>query len=248
MRYDMSAPEKSHHETAPQDRVPFGEKVAIGLGQAAAMGTHNALTTLSNPVYNVLMGLSPAMVSVIGFVQRLWDAFIDPCVGQLSDNLKTRWGRRRPFIFFAALPMALGFAALWWFPRDLGATGLTLYFLGASLAFYFCHSFFFVPLTAMQVEATPDYHERTRVASVVGICTWAFSIFNQWLYPLLQSKWFANPISGTRWVTGGVAILYAIMAFMPAWVARERTPKTTAAKGGRNRPRRKDPIRRSGEH
>lgn len=215
--------------TAP-DRVPAREKFALGLGQAAAMGTHNALTTLANPVYNVIMGMNPAYLSVLTFLQRIWDAFLDPLVGQLSDNLRTRWGRRRPLIFVAAVPMTVGFAAIWLFPRGLTQFGLVAYFLGSSLVFYFFHSFFFVPLTALQVEATSDYHERTRVASVVGICTWLFSIGNQWLYPLLQSKAFSDPVAGVRWVTGVAAVLYAAMALAPAWLVIERAPKPVAAK------------------
>ena len=215
------------HETAAKDRVRPSEKLALGLGQAAAMGTHNALTTLANPIYNVTMGMSPAYLSVLTFLQRFWDAFLDPFVGQFSDNLRTPWGRRRPLILLAALPMAAGFASLWFFPRSLGQLGLVVYLLFSSLLFYLFHSFLFVPLTALQVEATADYHERTRVASVVGICTWGFSLGNQWLYPLLQSRLFADPITGVRWVTAVAAVLYALMALAPALFVHERQPQVT---------------------
>jgi GPH family glycoside/pentoside/hexuronide:cation symporter len=229
-------PPPTHHETAAPDRVPPSEKFALGLGQAAAMGTHNALTTLANPVYNVMMGMSPAYLSILTFVQRFWDAFLDPCVGQFSDNLRTRWGRRRPLILLAALPMSAGFALLWLFPRGLGQGALVAYCLGASLLFYFCHSFFFVPLTALQVEATADYHESTRVASVVGICTWAFSVGNQWLFPLIESRAFADPLTGVRGVTACAAVLYFLMALAPALWVRERPPKRTPGR------RRKEPF------
>jgi GPH family glycoside/pentoside/hexuronide:cation symporter len=210
------------HKTAQRDRIPASEKLALGLGQAAAMGTHNALTTLANPVYNVMMGMSPVYLSVLTGLQRLWDAFLDLFVGQFSDRLRTRWGRRRPLILIAALPMAAGFASVWFFPRNMGGLALLLNFLTSSLLFYTFHSFYSVPLTALQAEATLDYHERTRVASVVGICTWAFSLSNQWLYPLIQSKVFADPVAGVRWVAGASAAVYAVMAFSPALFVRER--------------------------
>jgi GPH family glycoside/pentoside/hexuronide:cation symporter len=223
------------HGSAAPDRVPASEKLALGLGQAAALGTHNALTTLANPVYNVIMGMSPVHLSVLTFAQRIWDAFLDPLVGQLSDNLRTRWGRRRPLMLIAALPMALGFASLWCFPRGLSSLGLVAYFFGSSLAFYLCHSFFYVPLTALQIEATSDYHERTRVASVVGICTWGFTIFNQWMYPLLQSKWFSDPVSGVRTVGVAAALVYGAMALVPlVWVC-ERPPVGQAPRRQRQR-------------
>ena len=218
-------PPTQHHATAAKDRVPASEKFALGLGQAAAMGTHNALTTLANPIYNVVMGMNPAYLSTLTFLQRFWDAFMDPFVGRFSDNLRTRWGRRRPLILLAALPMAAGFASLWFFPRGLGESGLVVYFLLSSLVFYFFHSFFFVPLTALQIEATPDYHERTRVASVVGICMWGFSVCNQWLFPLVQSRAFTDPITGVRWVTTGAAVLFAVMACAPALFVKERAPQ-----------------------
>jgi len=216
------------HETAATDRVPLSEKIALGLGQAAAMGTHNGLTTLANPIYNVTMGMNPGTLSTLTFLQRFWDAFMDPLVGRFSDNLRTRWGRRRPLILLAALPMVAGFASLWLFPRGISESGLVTYLLLSSLLFYFFHSFFFVPLTALQLEATPDYHERTRVASVVGICMWTFTIGNQWLFPLAQSHFFADSISGVRWVTAGAAALFALMALAPALLVKERAPQASS--------------------
>lgn len=188
------------------------------------MGTHNALTTLANPIYNVTMGMNPAYLSTLTFVQRLWDAFMDPLVGRFSDQLRTRWGRRRPLILLAAFPMAAAFAAIWFFPRELTGLGLVFYFLITSLVFYSFHSVFFVPLTALQVEVTADYHERTRVASIVGICMWGFSVSNQWLFTLAQSTAFPDPVSGVRWVTAIAAGLFALMACAPALAVRERAP------------------------
>ena len=218
-------PPTTHRETATKDRVPPSEKFSLGLGQAAAMGTHNALTTLANPIYNVTMGMNPAYLSTLTFVQRFWDAFMDPFVGRFSDNLRSRWGRRRPLIFLAALPMAAGFASLWFFPRGISEKGLVVYFLLTSLLFYFFHSFFFVPLTALQIESTADYHERTRVASVVGICMWGFTVTNQWLFPLAQSRVFSDSVTGVRWVTAGAAVLFATMALAPALFVKERAPQ-----------------------
>ncbi|WP_438480286.1 MFS transporter [Oleiharenicola lentus] len=212
----------THQTTAPQDKVPAGEKFALGLGQSASMGTHNALTTLSNPVYNVILGMNPAYLSVIVFVQRFWDAFLDPLVGHFSDNTASKWGRRRPYLLAAALPMAVTFAAIWFVRAGMSDFRLALFFTITSLVFYFFHSCYTVPLAALQIEVTGDYHERTRVASVVGICTWLFSIGNQWLFPIIQSGWFKDPITGIRWVTAGIAGLYALLACAPAFFVRER--------------------------
>ena len=216
-----------HHPTANADRVPAREKFALGLGAAASMGTHNAVHTLANPIYNVILGMNPAYLSMIIFVQRFWDAFLDPLAGHLSDNSKSKWGRRRPFLL-AALPTALAFAGIWFFPRGLGEMQLVGYFAVTSMVFYLFHTFFTVPLTALQIEVTGDYHERTRVASVVGICTWLFSIGNQWLFPLVQSGWFADPITAVRWVTSVAALLYAALALAPALFVKERF-RTVAA-------------------
>src|ERR1700710_2266913 len=101
---DLSPPSRV---TASVDRVPVREKIGLGLGKVVADGTHGTLHVLVNPIYNMTLGLNPALISTIVFIQRLWDGMLDPVWGSFSDNFRSKWGRRRLLIAVAALPLAL---------------------------------------------------------------------------------------------------------------------------------------------
>jgi GPH family glycoside/pentoside/hexuronide:cation symporter len=196
--------------------------MALGLGQAAATGTENALFTLASPIYTVMLGVSPIALSLTLFVHRIWNAFCDPVAGQYSDNLRTRWGRRRPFLLFLGVPMALSYGAIWFYPAAATPNAALLHFGLTCLVFVTLSSWYFVPLTALQLEVTNDYHERTRVASVVGICTWALTLCNQWMFPLIQSNHFAEPLHGVRIVAVVAAVYFSLLALAPAFWVPER--------------------------
>ena len=168
------------------DRVALSEKVGLGLGKAVVDGSHGTLHVLLTQVYTMTMGLSPVWVSNIVFIQRIWDAVIDPFFGQYSDNLRTPWGRRRPMILVAAIPLGLLFAALWWFPRDATPSTLIVYLLIASLLFYVAHSMYAMPLSGLIIEATDDYHQRTKIAAFTIAFGFAVQIGSQWVFPLTQ--------------------------------------------------------------
>jgi GPH family glycoside/pentoside/hexuronide:cation symporter len=112
-----------------------------------------------------VVGLDPRLASVAALVGIIWDAINDPLVGILTDRLRTRWGRRRPFLLIFAIPFGLSFLLLWWAPPWHSQVALAA---TVSLAFMISDSFqtlVFVPLNSLTPEITPDYDERT---SLVG--------------------------------------------------------------------------------
>ena len=216
--------------TADVDRVPVREKIGLGLGKVVADGTHGTLHVLVNPIYNMTLGLNPALISTIVFIQRLWDGMLDPVWGSFSDNFRSRWGRRRPLLAVAILPLALLFAALWFFPRGASSDGLFWHLLLVSLAFYTAHSLYSMPLGGLMLEATDDYHERTRLASVTFAFGFAFQIASQWLFPLTQLAVFGDSITGLRWVAAGCGLVFLLAGLAPLWLCRERHYGRVAAR------------------
>ena len=86
-----------HYRTAPEDGIPFHLKLVHGLGAFV----NNLLAAAGGGmmiVLNLGLGMNPALVGLLGALPRLWDAFIDPVMGHVSDNTRTRWGRRCPHI------------------------------------------------------------------------------------------------------------------------------------------------------
>ncbi len=210
-------------------RIPTREKIGLGAGRVVSEGSHLTLHVLVSPIYNVTMGLNPALISTVVFIQRFWDAMLDPVVGQFSDNFRSRWGRRLPLLGFSSLPLALLFGALWWFPRQATEHGLFLHLLIVSLAFYVAHSLFSMPLLGLAIEATDDYHERTQLMGYMQSFGFAFQILSQWLFPLTQLSVFDNPITGLRWVTGGCAAIFFVAGLLPVFLCQERHYARVAA-------------------
>ncbi|MFT3784189.1 MAG: MFS transporter [Nibricoccus sp.] len=210
------------------NRVSWRERIGFGLGKVAVDGSHGTLHVLVNPIYNMTLGLNPALISTVVFIQRIWDAMLDPIWGNFSDSFRSRWGRRRPFLLVAAMPLAIFFAAIWWFPAGASGNWLFWHLLLVSLAFYTAHSLYAMPLAGLTVEATDDYHERTRLAATVLVFSFAAQIVSQWIFPLTQLKVFSNNITGLRWTTSACAILLAVFGLLPALLCRERAYERAA--------------------
>ena len=91
-----------HYETAPEDKIPILQKFAYSMG---SMANDSAGAWMGQMVAILILGLgiNPALVGLIGFVPRIFDGLLDPIIGFTSDNTRTRWGRRKPFIFWGAI-------------------------------------------------------------------------------------------------------------------------------------------------
>ena len=106
---------KKHFQTAAEDRISLQQKMAYSVGmlvnnlQAAAMPAMVVILNLG-------LGMDVLWVGLIGAIPRIFDAISDPLVGYISDNSRTRWGRRRPFIFAGAITAGLIFAIMWQLP------------------------------------------------------------------------------------------------------------------------------------
>ena len=107
--------------------------------------------------------IAPALMGTIYGISRFWDAISDPLVGYLSDKTKTRWGRRRPWLFGAIFPAGLTFWMLSAPPTDLSNTMLVVWMGVAIIGFFSAQTMFIVPHMSLGAELTDDYHERTKI-------------------------------------------------------------------------------------
>jgi GPH family glycoside/pentoside/hexuronide:cation symporter len=107
--------------------------------------------------------IAPAAVSLILGISRVLDAVSDPLVGYLSDRTRSRMGRRRPWLVFSAVPIAIICIMMWAPPAALEGTGLTLWMGVSIIGFYAVLTLVNVPHQSWGAELSPDYHERTRV-------------------------------------------------------------------------------------
>jgi Na+/melibiose symporter-like transporter len=149
----------------PSARVPVPVKLAYGFG-AFAEGTKNAaFTTFLLFYYSQLLGLPASLAGSAMFIALLFDALADPWVGALSDRTRTRLGRRHPYMYAAILPMGAGLLLIFHPPPGLGHGALFAWLLAWSLVVRVGMTLYAIPAAAMMPELTPDYDERTSLAS-----------------------------------------------------------------------------------
>jgi GPH family glycoside/pentoside/hexuronide:cation symporter len=220
-----------HHATAPQDRIPFHLKVIYGLGAVVNNLLAGAIGGMMI-VLNLGLGMNPALVGLLGAIPRLTDALTDPLMGFISDNTRSRWGRRRPYIFVGAIAVGIIFALLWQLPSGKSEAYDFGYFLGGSILFYLAYTMFATPWVALGYELTPDYHERTRVMGVQSFIGQASYMVVPYFLAIMTSKsLFDNQVDGAAGlaiVIGGVVI---VLGVIPAIFLRERF--ADSAEGGR---------------
>ncbi len=227
--------------TAPaESRLPLRAKLAWALGSLGDNYSMNTLNMLKDAVYTVALGVSAEKLGWALFFPRFIDAFVDPMVGYWSDNSKSRHGRRRPFIFLSAVPLALLGFLIWVPSRSLGVDGLFWYFLVTTFLFYGAYSFFIVPYRALGLELTTDYNDRTRVQAWGMIVGLLGGLGIPWLYKLTLVFGGAHPgdtnispdviLDGVRWVGLGTAVLVLFSCIAPAIFCRENAVVAPAQK------------------
>ena len=210
------------YATAPQDRIAFPQKLAYGAGAFV----NNLLSAAIGGMFivlNLALGMDPAVVGVIQMIPRLLDWVIDPVMGFVSDHTRSRWGRRRPYIFVGAIASGLVFALLWQVPLGRGHGFYFWWFVVGSNVFYVVYTVFAAPWVGLGYELTPDYHERTRLMGVQNFLGQFAYVVSPWfLWFMSKPEWFAGQMQGAATLAIGIGVLAAGMGVLPALFLRER--------------------------
>ena len=146
-------------------KVPFSSKLAFGVGQFAEGLKNTAFALFVLFYYNQVVGLSGSLTGGALFVALLFDAVTDPLVGSLSDNCKSKLGRRHPFMYASAVPLALAFFGLFSPPESLGAWGTFAWLAVFAILTRGAMTLYHVPHLALGADMTEDINERTRVVA-----------------------------------------------------------------------------------
>ncbi len=153
-------------------KAPVWLKLAHGSG-AAAFGIKNGgFDYFLLLFYGTVIGLEPGLVGLAILIALVVDAISDPLVGYWSDNFRSRWGRRHPFMYAAALPVALSYFLLW-NPPDWGQTGLFVYLTVLAVLIRTFITFYETPSSALIPELTTDYADRTSLQAYRLLFGWS---------------------------------------------------------------------------
>ncbi|MGB2630061.1 MAG: MFS transporter [Candidatus Omnitrophota bacterium] len=212
-----------------RDRLPILTKMTYGLGTALDMWGLWLYPSVAFAVFNMYLGVAPWLVGLALTLIRVFDAVVDPVVGWVSDNLRTRHGRRRPFILIAGILSGLALPILFWVSpswvniKFLGVSVVFWYMLGANLIYIPIISAFTVPYNSLSNEMTPDYEERTSVMAYRSMAQKVSELGNFYALRFTNLAWFLIPGTGEKntllglkvytSILGAVMTIFAIIIF-----------------------------------
>jgi GPH family glycoside/pentoside/hexuronide:cation symporter len=223
---DLQDPTKDKNDSV--ESVPFKEKFGYGAGAFCNQFGEGGINAIATPIYNLVLGLNITTIGLILGAIRLWDAVSDPIVGKLSDNCKSKLGRRRPFILLGTVLMAITYPLVWYASPAWTQHMKTFYFLALAIIFFTSYTIFSVPFRALGTELTPDYGERTAISVFSAFSTKGFYFMLPWILPLSQIDYFENQVTGVRVVTAACSILILITGFLCFKYPKERYQKVAA--------------------
>jgi len=169
-----------------------------------------------------VVGINVKIAGLAIFIGRTWDYINDPLFGYISDRTRTRWGRRRPFLLFGAIPFAIFFTLMWWKPPFQGDFALVAYYTVIYMLYDASATMIYMPYFALTPELTSDYDERTSLTSVRAL----FSLFGSLLaftIPLLIVSNFSPEYANSVLIMG---LVFGFASAIPLWLvffgSRER--------------------------
>ena len=228
MSTNMSETKSQSHVVAPEDRIPLRSKVVYGLGVAGDMWGHWLYVGLAYPVFNLYLKVNPLYIGLALMITRLVDAFTDPILARFSDNARTRWGRRRPFILVGSILAGLGLPMLFMASSHWNETQLFWFILISAMVYAPMMSCYNMPYYSLGAEMTPDYNERTNLMSFRGMIQKVLEVPNFYAFRFTQTALFAvgidaatghmtyNTLQGARVfcaIMGAIIVVIGILNF-----------------------------------
>jgi GPH family glycoside/pentoside/hexuronide:cation symporter len=218
------------YQTAPEDRIPFHLKLVYGVGAFVNNTLADSIGRMLI-VLNLGLGMNPALVGLLGALPRLTDALTDPLMGYISDNTRSRYGRRRPYIFVGAIFVGIVFAVLWQLPEGKTESWYFWYFLAGSLIFFLAYTIYATPWVALGYELTPDYHERTRLMGVQNFIGNIAYMISPYFLAIMYMPVFGDVVNGASYLALVIAAVAIGLGILPAILLRERFKDIAAQEG-----------------
>ncbi|MEK8179812.1 MFS transporter [Flavobacterium buctense] len=207
----------SNTTSTSSGKVPMGQKIAFGLGMLANQ-MFPAMIGIFTVVLVEKLGFSGLLLGLTYFIPKFYDALFDLIMGYVSDNTKSKWGRRRQYVLAGAIILGISFALMWQLYAENGITYNFWYFLVISLIFYSGLTIFSIPYVAMGYEMSDDFHERTNImatSQLIGQLAWVVA---PWFWVIMADQTlFPSSDIAVRTLAVYVAIGCAILAAIPAF-------------------------------
>lgn len=198
------------------EKVPLVTKLAFGAGDVGPAVTTAIMSFFLLYFFTDVARISPGTAGLILLISKIWDAVNDPVVGTLSDRVHTRWGRRRPWFLFGAVPFGLTFFLLFLVP-NISEAAKFWYYLVVALMFDTAFTVVNVPYTALTPELSRDYDERTTLNSYRFAFSIGSGLLAAVLHPVIVNA--LKPTYGEQFGYMVSAAVWAVVATLPFFFA-----------------------------
>lgn len=206
------------------------EKIGYALGDAAAGGITWKIMSIAFPLYFTnVFGLSFGDAALLMFVARMFDIFIDPLIGSLSDRTSSRWGTYRPWIIIGAIPLGLIFALLLYTP-DLGPLGKRIYAYVFYILMMTVYSAVNVPYGSLLGVMSEDDNEKTQFSSFRMVGAYAMGFVTLFSFPYIKLFLGGSEQHQYAVIGAGFGILAAVMTLVCGLLTKERIKPVRADK------------------
>ena len=208
-------------------KLGIGMLSIYGSGALVENITTVAVGTLLLFYLTVICGLSGSLAGAVLGATLVVDSCIDPIVGSISDNSRSRHGRRHPFMLAAIVPLVVAFGLLFSVPRGLHGLALFGYALATLLSLRVAISFFYVPYMALGAELSDDYAERSSIVAgrvfftVLGGLAAAFLTWGVFLKGP-NGRYLGAAYSPLAWTLSIIVVVGALISTLGTLRARGR--------------------------
>ncbi|WP_230401594.1 MFS transporter [Hanstruepera ponticola] len=208
-------------KTVSRNKVPIGQKAAFGAGHFVLNLLPGVLGVYLQVFILTAFGMDPVWAGLLGGLPRIFDALTDPIMGFISDNTKSRFGRRRPYIFTGAIISGILFILMWQLDENASQTFNFWYVMILQILFLVGNTMFATPLVGLGYEMTSDYNERTRLMSLANSMGQIAWMIVPWLYVIIPDvNTFDNPAQGVRTMAVIVGAVCIVFGILPAFFCR----------------------------
>lgn len=159
-------------------RLGLGVKLAYGVGLAAEGVKNNAFQVFLLFFYQQLVGLDARLCGLALLLSLCADAVIDPAIGAWSDGVRSKLGRRHPFMYVSILPLTFSYIAVFNPPQGMSDLGKFLWLLVFAVGTRVAMAFFVIPHQSLVPELASESGERASLTSLRVVFAWIFGLLN----------------------------------------------------------------------